>query len=72
MFAVKRLVGRHCGERRDTRACDGQAWKKRRAGKLDNMILQVIQTKQDKPTPADIIKTAATQLGEVVPYTSAY
>ena len=72
MFAVKRLVGRHCGERRDTRARDGRAWKKRRAGKLDNMIVQVIRTKHDKPTPADVVKTAATQLGEVVPYMNAY
>ena len=72
MFAVKRLFGRHCVERRDTRARDGRAWKKRRSGKLDNMIVQVIRTKQDKPTPADIVKTAATQLGKVMPYMSAY
>ena len=72
MFAVKQLVGRQCGERHDTRARDGRAWKKRRSGKLDNMIVQVIRTKQDKPTPADIVKTAATQLGKVMPYMSAY
>ena len=33
------------------------------------MIVQVIRTKQEK---ADAVKTAATQLGEVVPYMSAY
>ena len=68
MFAVKRVVAKHCGERRDTRARDGRTWKKRRAaGKLDNMIV-LVRTKQEKPTPADVVKTAATQLGEVVPY----
>ena len=72
MFAVKRVVAKHCGERRDTRARDGRAWKKRHAGKLDNMIVQVVRTKQEKPTPADVVKTAVTQLGEVVPYMSAY
>ena len=36
------------------------------------MIVQVIQTKKEKPAPADVVKTAATQLGKVVPYMSAY
>ena len=27
MFAVKRVVAKQCGERRDTRARDGRAWK---------------------------------------------
>ena len=72
MFAVKRIVGKHCGERRGALARGGRLWKKRRAGKLNNMIVQVLRTKQQKPTPADIVKTAATQMGEVVPYMSAY
>jgi hypothetical protein len=72
MFAVKKLLGKHSGERRDTLARGGRLWKKRRAGKLDNMIVQVLRTKQQKPTPADVVKTAATHMGEVVPYMSAY
>jgi hypothetical protein len=72
MFAVKRIIGKHCGERRGTCARDGRSWKKRRAGKLDNMIVQVLRTKQQKPTPADVVKTAATQMGEVVSYMNAY
>jgi Ulp1 protease family, C-terminal catalytic domain len=72
MFAVKKIVGKHSGERRGALARGGRLWKKRRAGKLDNMIVQVLRTKEQKPTPADIVKTAATQMGEVVPYMSAY
>ena len=36
------------------------------------MIVQVVRTKQEKPTPPDVVKMAATQLGEVVPYMSVY
>ena len=72
MFSVKRLGARHCGERRGVRARDGRAWKKRCAGKMDNMIVQVIRTEIEKSTPADIIKTVASaQLGDVVPIMTA-
>jgi hypothetical protein len=46
MSSVKRLVARHCEERRGARARDGRAWKNRRAGKLDNMIVQFVRTKK--------------------------
>ena len=36
------------------------------------MIVRVVQTKNDRPTPADIMKTAASTAGEVVPYMPAY
>ena len=72
MFSLKRIDARHSEEPRDARARDGQMWKQRRCGKLDNMIVQVVRTKKEKPTPADVVKTAATQLGEVVPYMTAY
>ena len=72
MFSVKRIEARHSGERRDARARDGRMWKQRRSGKLDSMIVQVVRTKKEKPTPADVVKTAATQLGEVIPYMTAY
>ena len=73
MFSVKKIDARHSGdERRDARARDGRMWKQRRCEKLDNMIVQVVRTKKEKPTPADVVKTAATQLGEVIPYMTAY
>ena len=72
LYTVKRIQNSHSGERRSARASDGRQWKKRRVGKLDNMIIQVIKTKKERPTPADIVKTAATQCGEVIPYMTAY
>ena len=73
MFSVKRIDARHRGEWRDARARDGRMRKQQCCGKLDkNMIVQVVRTKKEKPTPADVVKTAATQLGEVIPYMTAY
>ena len=73
MFSVKRIdARRHSGELRDARTRDGRMWKQRSCGKLDNMIVQVVRTKKEKPTSADVVKTAATQLGEVIPYMTAY
>ena len=73
MFSVKRIDARqHSGERGDARARDGRMWKQWRCGKLDNMIVQVVRTKKEKPTPAIVVKTAVTQMGEVIPYMTAY
>jgi hypothetical protein len=72
IYLIKRINRKHSGDRRGARACDGRRWKKRRAGHLESMIVQVVQTKKDRPTPADIIKTAATQSGEEIPYMCAY
>ena len=73
MFSVKKIDARHSGdERRDARARDGRMWKQRRCEKLDNMIVQVVRTKKEKRTPADVVKTTATQLGDLIPYMTAY
>ena len=36
------------------------------------MIVQVVRTKKEKRTPADVVKTTATQLGDLIPYMTAY
>jgi hypothetical protein len=69
---LKRINNIHTGGRRSSRARDGRRWKERRVGKLDNVIVQVLNTKKDKPVPADLVKTAATLNGDVVPYFAAY
>ena len=71
MFSVKRIDARHGGERRDARARDRRMWKQWRCGKLDNMIVQVVRTRKEKPTPAEVVKTEATQLGDVIPCMTA-
>jgi hypothetical protein len=73
LFLVKRgAVADHGCVRRQPRAVDGRLHKKRRAHKLGNMIVKVRNTKKERPTPADVINTAATQLGEVVSYITAW
>jgi hypothetical protein len=69
---LKRIQNKHGGVHSASRASDGRRWKERRAGKLDNVIVQVLKTKKDAPIPADIVKTAATSKGEVIPYSAAY
>ena len=71
-YGVKRNITNHTVERCEPRARDGRQWKKRHAGKLDDMIVQVVRTKKDRPTPADVIKTAASRDGEVITYMPAY
>jgi hypothetical protein len=56
----------HTAERCKPVARDGRQWKKPRAGKVDEMIVQVVRTKNDDPTPADVIKTDACVDGEVI------
>ncbi|KAI2492021.1 hypothetical protein MHU86_22546 [Fragilaria crotonensis] len=72
MYLVKRVISEHSSVRRQPRALDGRRHKKRRANKLDEMIVKVRNMKKERPTPADVIKTAATQSGEVVPYIAAW
>jgi hypothetical protein len=72
-YVVKRNITYHTAvEQWEPRARDGRQWKKHRAGKLDNMIVQVVQTKKHRPTLADVIKTAANRDGEVITYMPAY
>jgi hypothetical protein len=69
---LKRIQNKHGGVHSASRARDGRRWKERCAGKLDNIIIQVLETKKDAPIPADVVKTAATSKGELIPYSAAH
>ena len=45
------------------KAADRRKWKKRRNGMLDDVIDQIVRAKKGTPTPADVVKTAATKVG---------
>jgi hypothetical protein len=72
MFCVSRMKCRHAEMRRPTRAAVGCNWKKRGHAKLDDILEQVIRTKSDDPTPADLIKSAAMKSGMIVDFNTAY
>jgi hypothetical protein len=59
---------------RPNRAADGrQQLKKRCQGKMDEVILRVLETKGRPPVPADIIKTASNkEYNEDLPYMAAW
>ena len=70
-FTLKWVNNKHLGIFRLSQARDGRRWKECRVGKLlNNVVIQVLKTpKNDKPVPADIVKTAATRTNsEVIPY----
>ena len=69
---MSRMKRRHTELRRPARAADGRNWKRRRHTKLDAVVEQVVRTKDGIPTPADVIKTAATKSGMIVKYMTAY
>ncbi len=71
-YVVKLNISYHTVEQCEPCACAGCQWKKHRAGKLDNMIVQAVRTEKDRPTPANFIKTAASRDGEVITYMPAY
>ena len=71
-FVVSRMKTKHSDVRREAMAKDGRQWKKRRYAKLNDIVVQVLQTKDGYPTPADVIKTAANQSGVILPYMAAY
>ena len=64
-FKLKRIQNKHGRVHSASRARDGRRLKERRAGRLDNIVVQVLKMKKDPPIPADIVKTAATSYGEV-------
>jgi hypothetical protein len=68
---LKRIQNKRRGVHSASRARDGRRWKERCAGKLDNIIVQMLKTKKDAPIPADVVKTAVTSKGEVIPYSAA-
>ena len=72
MFCVRKISGVHSEVRRPKKAADGRKWKKRRNGMLDDVIDQIVRTKKGTPTPADVVKTAATKSGLLVSYMTAY
>ena len=72
LYILKRNTTYHTVERCEPRARDGRQWKKRRAGKLNDLVAQVVRTKKDPPIPADVIKSAASRDGEVLSYMPAY
>jgi hypothetical protein len=71
-FMLKRIQNKYKGMHSASRASDGRRWKECCAGKLDNIIVQVLTTKKDAPIPADVVKTATTSKGEVITYSAAY
>ncbi|KAI2492706.1 Protein FAR1-RELATED SEQUENCE [Fragilaria crotonensis] len=72
MFCVRKITGMHSEVCRPKQAADGRKWKKRRNAVLDDVIDQIVRTKKGAPTPADVVKTAATKSGVVVSYMTAY
>ncbi len=68
---MSRMKRRHTELRRPARAADGRNRKRRRHAKLDAVVKQVVCTKDGIPTPADVIKTAATKSGMIVEYMTA-
>ena len=71
-FVVSKMTTQHSNVRRNPKAKDGREWKKRCHSKLNDVLVQVLKTKDGRPTPADMIKTAANQSGIIVPYMAAY
>jgi hypothetical protein len=71
MFGVSRVKGMHSDVRQPPRAADGRQWKNRHIN-LAEVIDQVVQTKKDTPSVADVQKTAATRSGLVVSYMVGY
>ena len=69
MFFVRLTVNHHSQQRIPAVASDGRRWKVRRAGKLDGVIRDVLNTKKEEPTPADVIHAAK---GETLNYMSAW
>ena len=57
-FILTKMNPKHGLVVRPNRAADGRQLKKRRQGKMDEVILRVLETKDRPPVPADIIKTA--------------
>ena len=49
---------KHSNVSRPNRAVDGRKLKKRQQGRLDTVVVHVLQTKERDPTPGDIMKTA--------------
>jgi len=71
-FTLKRYDKLHACAPRDATASGGRSWKQRRAGKLCKVVLEVGMTKDARPKPADVMKTAATKFKFEIPYMTAW
>jgi ribosomal protein L32 len=72
-FILTKMNPKHGLVVRPNRAADGRQLKKRRQGKIDEMIVRVLETKDRPPVPADIIKTASNkEYNEDLPYMAAW
>ena len=72
LYAVKTLKSKHSTVLHPSRAADGRHLKKRRKGRLDDVVVRVMETKYGIPTPGDVVKTAGTKNNMMVPYQVAY
>jgi hypothetical protein len=72
LFVISRMRTKHTDIRRPAKAKGGRKWKKRRHAKLNDLVVQILKTKDGLPTPSDLIKTAANESGVIVPYMHAY
>ena len=72
LYVIKKLTTKHSTVLRPTRAADGRHLKKRRQGRLDDVVVRVFETKNGVPTPGDVVKTAGTKNNMSVPYQVAY
>jgi hypothetical protein len=72
-FILTKMNSKHSNVVRPNRAADGRQLKKRRQGKMDEVVLRVLQTKDGPPVPADIIKTASNkEYNKDCPYMAAW
>ena len=61
------------GKKKAARAADRRKWKKRwNTLLIEDIINHIIRTKKARPTPADLVKTAATKFGIILSYKTAY
>jgi hypothetical protein len=72
LFVISRLKPKHSSVQCPSHAADGRQLKKRRQGRLDDVVVRVLRTKEGAPMPGDIVKTAGTKNNMSVPYQVAY
>jgi len=72
-FVLSRMNANHSTVPRPNKALDGRQLKKRRQGKLGEIVTRVLQTKDGLPVPKDIVKTASNkEYNEDLPYMVAW
>ncbi|KAI2509096.1 MULE transposase domain [Fragilaria crotonensis] len=72
-FVLSRMNPKHSKVLRPNCAVDGRQLKKRRQGKLQEVVTRVLQTKEGLPVPKDVMKTASNkEYNEDLPYMVAW